>query len=496
MNARPTTSLARAARVAALVTVLAASPAPWTAAVRPAAGATERRLAVLGASIREPEDAGWVTAFQTSWRGLLGRRLPGESHALVAGIVVETLSGPRPGLDSLAVRTRRDIEQRERHGRGEIHFTAFEIAADTATAGVAVTYRYRYDAPRAPDAGPGGTVVEAHGRRIVHPDADLLIDAFYCEVAPPAARMVGLGDAQPFLESLRLARVEAPLEPAGSLERWVYSGARSADAFWLTRRRDQGGAAGPGELVRVDPRTLAVTATVPLEAAPSRVVCADSSVWVMANESVLRVDPLALRVDSRIRCDDGLSNMAWAGGALWVTDEKRGGVWRIDPRSGKSRRIRLPDSRSSCALLARDSLLWVSDLAGRVHAIDPATGAPSGPPVGVGEGAVSLAWAAGALWVASRGTGTIQRVDPVARRVTASVAVPGPVPGAVVEHGGHLWVSDTVEGTLTRIDPARAQVVGEPVRPGISFAPIAAPDGLWILDTIVHRMGRLKPEAP
>uniref|UniRef100_A0A832I347 SMP-30/Gluconolactonase/LRE-like region domain-containing protein n=1 Tax=Eiseniibacteriota bacterium TaxID=2212470 RepID=A0A832I347_UNCEI len=495
MNARPT-PLARAAGVAALVTVLAASPAPWTPAVRPAAGATERRLAVLGASIRAPEGAGWVTALQTSWRGLLGRRLPGESHMLVATILVTTVYGPRPGLDSLIARTRREIEQRERNRSGEIHFTEFEIAADTATAGVAVAYRYRYHAPRAPGAGPGGTVVEAHGRRIVHPDADLLIEAFYDEAAPPAARMVGLADAPPFLESLRLARVEAPLEPARSLERWVYGGARSEDAFWLARRRDEGGAEGPGELVRLDPATLAVTGTVSLGAAPSRVVCAGPSVWVVAEESVLRVDPRALRVESRIRCGDGLSNMAWAGGALWVTDEKRGGVWRIDPNSDTSRRIRLSDSRSSCALLPRDSLLWVSDLAGRLHAIDPATGSPSGPPVGVGEGAVSLAWAAGALWVSSRGTGTIQRVDPVARRVTASVALAGTLPGAVVEHGGHLWVSDSVEGTLTRIDPVRAQVVGKPVRPGFSFVPIATPDGLWILDTIAHRVGRMKPEAP
>ncbi|MGD9696281.1 MAG: hypothetical protein AB7V42_11550 [Thermoleophilia bacterium] len=86
------------------------------------------------------------------------------------------------------------------------------------------------------------------------------------------------------------------------------------------------------------------------------------------------------------------------------------------------------------------------------------------PPIPVGRGAAAIAHGAGALWVVGtdRRGGHLQRIDPIARRVTSTVPVPGSPQDVAVGAGG-AWVASQEcgaplllpcsGGTLLRFDP-------------------------------------------
>ena len=106
-------------------------------------------------------------------------------------------------------------------------------------------------------------------------------------------------------------------------------------------------------------------------------------VWVLTDQGVARIDPAKNRLGPRIPLPFGNArDIAVGGGAVWVTDDPQGLLWRIDV--GRS-----PTARS----------------------------------IDVGVGAFYVAYGAGAVWVGNFVTGTVSRVDPRTNRVTARVPV-------------------------------------------------------------------------
>ena len=58
----------------------------------------------------------------------------------------------------------------------------------------------------------------------------------------------------------------------------------------------------------------------------------------------------------------------------------------------------------------------------------------------VGRGASGIAAGEGALWVVNTLDGTVSRVDPVRRRVVATIDVGG-LPRGIAVGGGAVWVT-------------------------------------------------------
>jgi hypothetical protein len=255
--------------------------------------------------------------------------------------------------------------------------------------------------------------------------------------------------------------------------------------------------AGQGALLRIDPRTNRVVATIPtpLTGENASIAFGEGAVWVtsgQANGVVYRVDPAANRVTAAIGVPGGAFGIVVAAGTVWVTqylpEPNPGIVARIDARSN---RLLSPVEVPNMPGAIRSGLdaIWVTSRF-TVSRIDPRSGAATQPLHRVGD---VRAVGAGSLWgtfANSADDAGVQRIDPVTGRVVATIRIPY---GVLIAFGlGTLWVAQdastitsggnqpdrTKPGRLYRIDPANNRVLGRPVPlPGIAPTALAVGEG-------------------
>jgi YVTN family beta-propeller protein len=109
------------------------------------------------------------------------------------------------------------------------------------------------------------------------------------------------------------------------------SAAVGKDAVWLA------GNTIDRRILKLDPQTARVVATVNLPVAPRRVAVGEGAVWVTGeiDNVVFRIDPRDNRVVARIPIGRGGSGIAAGGGSVWVANELDGTITRIDPGTNR-----------------------------------------------------------------------------------------------------------------------------------------------------------------
>jgi DNA-binding beta-propeller fold protein YncE len=95
-----------------------------------------------------------------------------------------------------------------------------------------------------------------------------------------------------------------------------------------------------------------------------------------------------------------------------------------------------------------------------------------------GSGPCESAAAAGAVWVANDGGGTLARIDPRSNRVTARIRV-GRGSCAVAAGGGAVWVANYRTGQLLRVD-TRTRAVRRVAVGGAPFDVIVDAGSVWV----------------
>jgi virginiamycin B lyase len=212
---------------------------------------------------------------------------------------------------------------------------------------------------------------------------------------------------------------------------------------------------GAGELVRIDPRTNAVTASVTLGGA------ADLYNDLKAN-------------------DDG----------LWVTDWDSATLYRVDPATRKVV-ARIPAGFAPKGILATATGVWVADTHyGTVMRIDPATNTivatitvgPTG-----NSGPNWLALGLGSIWVNIPNNSTVVRIDPDTNAIQATIHIPT----SVTPCGGFefqptvVWVTPCGgESGVAIVDPVTNTVTGTEQQVAFAAIPASINGGLWVsLDT-------------
>jgi virginiamycin B lyase len=259
--------------------------------------------------------------------------------------------------------------------------------------------------------------------------------------------------------------------------------------------------ASQGALVRIDPQTNRVVATIPtpVSGENASIAVGQGAVWVtsgQANGVVYRIDPAANRVTATIGVPGGAFGIVVAAGIVWVTqylpEPDPGIVARIDAHSNRLLSpVEVPNLPG--AIRAGLDAVWVTSRF-TVSRIDPHTGAVTQPLRRVGD---VRAVGAGALWGSyanSAADAGVQRIDPVTGQVVATIRIPN---GVLIAFGlGTLWVAQdassiasggnqpdrTRPGKLYRIDPATNRVLGRPVPlPGIAPSALAVGEGaVWV----------------
>jgi hypothetical protein len=259
--------------------------------------------------------------------------------------------------------------------------------------------------------------------------------------------------------------------------------------------------ASQGALLRIDPQTNRVVATIPtpVSGESASIAFGEGAVWMtsgQANGVVYRVDPAANRVTAAIGVPGGAFGIVVAAGTVWVTqflpEPDPGIVARIDARSN---RLLAPVEVPNMPGAIRYGLdaVWVTSRF-TVSRVEPRSGAVTQPLHRVGD---VRAVGGGALWGSyanSADDAGVQRVDPDTGRVMATIRIPY---GVLMAFGlGTLWVAQdastitsggnqpdrTRPGRLYRIDPGNNRVLGRPVPlPGIAPTALAVGEGaVWV----------------
>ena len=165
------------------------------------------------------------------------------------------------------------------------------------------------------------------------------------------------------------ARSSTAVHPGVRLAHAPVSVAADSHGAWVGLR---GATTGSGLLVRVDRASGQIAATFDVRGGIERVETFDGAVWVAtrASHRVLRLNPRTGAVERSFRvAAGGVGDLEAGGGYLWASLSGQGRVARIDPRAN---RMRL---------------------------------------VGVGRLPWGLAYTAGTLYVANRGSSTVTRLD-------------------------------------------------------------------------------------
>jgi ABC-type transport system substrate-binding protein/DNA-binding SARP family transcriptional activator len=135
--------------------------------------------------------------------------------------------------------------------------------------------------------------------------------------------------------------------------------AAAAGGVWVT-------AADARTLWRLDARTAAATARIPLPGGAAALAFDGHALWVAGDSGVTRVDPVSGAVTATVPTGGTPAGLAAAAGRIWVADEARGRLLRIDPeREEVTREVRLEGRPSAVAAIGARVWVGVRDRARR-----------------------------------------------------------------------------------------------------------------------------------
>lgn len=217
------------------------------------------------------------------------------------------------------------------------------------------------------------------------------------------------------------------------------------------------GACGSNSILKIDPKTFKIAATVPAAVLPSypSIAASADSIWVLSDtrSTLTRIDPEAGKIVSELRLPAGCSTLIHAESALWIACPSEEKVLRMDPKTTLiSERIKVP-AASSSMLFAEGSLWILAEKEGKILRIDPKTNKTTATidlalPGLPGQ----LKFGEGYLWHTAPGA-PLSRIDVASEKVLQQLIGEG---GGTLEiGGGFLWLLDTKKGQLRKLDPKR-----------------------------------------
>jgi streptogramin lyase len=272
-------------------------------------------------------------------------------------------------------------------------------------------------------------------------------------------------------------------------------------------------------------------------------------------DTLVRIDPATNKVVDSIPVGPRASSVTFGDGYLWATSYEERTLWRVDPATGKARVTRLAGG-TPMDVAVRDGLAVVTHGPFSVgyELVDASSGTPagsfrlpgadgaqaqagagpaglwlaasgfegenvglvarspttSGPPVTFQRMPIAVdpdyvffytpdsgsyndvAVAADAVWLVRDNGPILKRIDPIARRVVATIELPFR-PKSVAEGAGAVWVTALYDDVLARLDPTTNEVtLTVPLPAGTDG--VAVSDGsVWVASTLAGTVTRIDP---
>jgi len=260
-----------------------------------------------------------------------------------------------------------------------------------------------------------------------------------------------------------------------------------------------------GTLLRIDPKTNALVATIPVGLGAGEVAIGQGAVWVAnpASGTVSRIDPQINKVVATIRLSSKNRGAAVtvSPGAVWVTDEYNSSLVRIDPRTNRVVAT-IPNQLGPSDLSFGGGSAWLSnrkDTSKGLERLDPQTNQVQARiDVGSDHGLACTAVVALAqtVWTVDLVLGdgssvVLKRIDPATNTIVATIPVPGVVPFhfAADEQGVWVWGPDA---GLLRIDAHTNRVTGELAMKGGAGVALGA-GSVWFANGTTGTLLRITP---
>jgi DNA-binding beta-propeller fold protein YncE len=208
-----------------------------------------------------------------------------------------------------------------------------------------------------------------------------------------------------------------------------------------------------GTLVRIDPDTGSVAATLSLGEICCDLTAGGGAIWAVdPGGAVLRIDPAMNRVRRHpVRVDRNRhTNAVYAGDSIWVSSDNTD-LMRMDPGTGTIKRI---DVGGGVPFLARDGMLWGA-ATDRLWVVDTRTGKVARRiPLTDSAEVLSLGLGFDAIWVGIRHpgrVGAVLKLDAASGKQVSEVPVD--IPARIETGFGSVWVTDSGSRSLVRISP-------------------------------------------
>jgi YVTN family beta-propeller protein len=216
--------------------------------------------------------------------------------------------------------------------------------------------------------------------------------------------------------------------------------------------------AGKGDtksLVRINPSTDQVVATIPVGVEPWYIAASDTAIWLSdwRTNTVVRVDPATNQVVATIPgLANGPTGLAITPGAVWVASSRDYVLTKIDSGTNQVATTLHTDQTPLPVIYAFGSV-WVhnefQEGYGSVQRVDPSTGQIVAT-IQVGanagrDGLDSLAALGGGLWVAGL---YLQEIDPKTNQIVRKV---NHTSNAVYSGAGSLWTID-IAYSISRVN--------------------------------------------
>jgi YVTN family beta-propeller protein len=284
--------------------------------------------------------------------------------------------------------------------------------------------------------------------------------------------------------------------------------ASAAIVFFITR----GGGAAPAEpgadsLVRIDPGTNEVSATMPVGRTATGVAADARYVWVTnaGDDSVWRIDTKSSNV-LKLPTQGTPTGVAVGDGAAVVADGPDHRLVSFDAATGTLNAVQTlhGGSDQTLQIAAGGKGVWFADPANRiVDRFDVLSASLPNLQVEIPPDVQSLLTAyrtlegvtvgRGAVWVEGDPFGReVWRVDPEGARVVATIRLPF-VPKAIAAGEGAVWVTSLLDDSVARIDPRSNRIVSM-IRVGRGPDAIATgAGGVWVTSAIDDTISRIDP---
>jgi YVTN family beta-propeller protein len=247
----------------------------------------------------------------------------------------------------------------------------------------------------------------------------------------------------------RLTRVDTRTGAVASSGKYDATGGLAAEGVkrvWVASIGRGQVTAMDAALPLIDPSVRLSSPRVPLpkETSGTSLTVSAGALWIAAHTARgevverWRLHPLGLQRTYRLGLYDYGNSVTFGYGAAWIAlGAPANAVLRIDARTGRARRI--PVGSFSVGVAVGFDSVWVAEREDdTVRRIDPVTGRTRRV-IAVGHVPAEVAVGQGSVWVANQCTGTVSRIDPTTNRLVRTIKL-GYHPFVLKVGGGFAWV--------------------------------------------------------